>query len=68
MYNYSKIKGAIKEKFDNQAQFAEALGIGESTLSLKLNNKTEWTQGEMVAALNLLGISVDQVEDYFFAH
>lgn len=67
-YDYSKLCGRIKERFSTQALFAEALHIGESTLSLKLNNKAEWTQDEMTKAMILLGVDCVDVKDYFFTH
>lgn len=67
-YDYSKLKGRIKEKFGTQEKFAEALGIGISTLSLKMNNKTEWSQDEMRVTLQLLEEDSNQINAYFFAH
>ena len=67
-YDYSKLIGKIKEKFGTQAAFAEAMEMGESTLSLKLNNKAEWTQDEMSKAMDLLDIDHSEVRAYFFTH
>lgn len=67
-YDYRKLQGAIKEKFKNQSEFAKAIGMGESTLSLKLNNKAEWSQEEMLLALSILNKPIDDVKEYFFAH
>lgn len=67
-YNYNKLKGKIKEQFNTQEEFAKALGIGASTLNLKLNNKTEWSQDEMRKALKLLNVNEGQIEQYFFTH
>ena len=65
-YDYSKLKGAIREKFTKQETFAAQMGIGLSTLNLKLNNKAEWTQEEMQAAMSLLGESYSMIPTYFF--
>lgn len=65
-YDYSKLKGAIREKFTKQETFAEQMGIGLSTLNLKLNNKAEWTQEEMQVAMTLLGESYGMIPIYFF--
>lgn len=67
-YDYSKLKGKIKEKYETRDRFAKALGIGLSTLSLKLNNKAEWSQEEMRITLQLLGETPDSIDAYFFAH
>ena len=65
-YDYNKLKGKIKEKYGTQEAFAKALGIGFSTLNLKLNNKAEWTQDEMKSSLQLLGENLNSVNSYFF--
>ncbi|MGI6168320.1 MAG: DUF739 family protein [Christensenellales bacterium] len=67
-YDYSKLRGKIKEKFGTQINFAKAMGMTEPTLSLKLNNKGEWSQEEMTLALDLLGESLAVVDSYFFTH
>ena len=38
-YDYSKLKGKIRETFEKQSEFATALGISDASLSNKLNNK-----------------------------
>lgn len=67
-YDYNKLKGKIKEEFRTQEIFAKALGMGLSTLNLKLNNKAEWTQDEMRESLRLLKEPVGRITDYFFTH
>lgn len=67
-YDYSKLKGKIREVYDTNAAFAKAIGMGKTTLSLKLNNKAEWTQAEMVSAMDLLNIPPTSVRTYFFTH
>jgi len=66
-YNYSKLVGKITEVFGTQLRFAEAMGLSERTISLKLNSKVEWKQREMTKACGLLGISVVEIPAYFFA-
>lgn len=67
-YEYGKLKGRIKEKFGNQEQFAAAMGIGLSTLNLKLNNKAEWSQEEMKLSMVLLEEPISDIPLYFFTH
>ncbi|MBR2226736.1 MAG: DUF739 family protein [Bacteroidales bacterium] len=66
-YNYSKLVGKITEVFGTQLRFAEAMGLSERTISLKLNSKVEWKQREMSKACGLLGIPVIDIPAYFFA-
>ena len=67
-YDYGKLKGRIKEKFGNQENFALAMGIGLSTLNLKLNNRAEWSQEEMKLSMILLEEPISDIPLYFFAH
>ena len=46
-FNYSKLRGKIKEKFATQSAFAKELGISSVSLSAKLNNRVEFSQMEM---------------------
>lgn len=65
-YDYSELLGDIKRVFGAQTAFAKAMGMAESTLSLKLNNKAEWSQDEMMLAVDLLQAEVSKVRPYFF--
>ena len=42
--SYAKLRGKIKEKFGSQDSFAAAMEMDRSTLSLKLNGKSDWTR------------------------
>lgn len=66
-YNYSKLLGKITEVFGTRAIFAEAMGMSERTLSLKLNSVRSFKQTEISRACTLLGIDVGSISDYFFA-
>lgn len=65
-YDYSKLRGKIREVYSTQAAFAKALGMGKATISLKLCNKKEWKQTEMLKALTLLNEDVSTIGIYFF--
>jgi len=65
-FDYRKLKGKIKEIFDTQDAFAKALGISNVTLSLKLNNKAEFSQKEIDKASDLLKIKKEEIPIYFF--
>jgi hypothetical protein len=67
-YDYSKLKGKIKEVYGTQAAFAEAMDMAQTSLSFKLNNTSEWSQDEMERAMDLLRIPRTSVRTYFFAH
>ena len=65
-FDYSKLRGKIKEVFGTQDKFAKALGISGATLSLKLNNFSEFTQQEMAASMRLFHEPARSVDKYFF--
>lgn len=65
-FDYSKLRGRIVEKFGSQMSFAKAMDISERTLSLKMSGKRTWKQPEICLAINLLGLSDDDIRDYFF--
>ena len=66
IYDYSKLKGRIVEKFGTRESFAKASGITATSLCGKLNNKTIWKQPEISKAMELLSISGEDIELYFF--
>lgn len=65
-YDYSRLSGLIVEKLKTQARFAEAMGLSERSVSLKLNGKVGWKQTEIAKACNLLGIKQSRIPAYFF--
>lgn len=64
--SYAKLRGRIKEKFGTQAEFAPALEMDRSTLSLKLNGKSDWTRLEIEKSCMLLHIPFAEAHAYFF--
>ena len=65
-FDYSKLRGRIVEKYGSQSSFAKAMDISERTLSLKMSGKRTWKQPEMCLAMELLGLSGNDIKDYFF--
>ena len=65
-FDYSKLKGKIKEVFGTQVVFAEAMGLSSVSVSDKLNNKTSWTQTEIQTACDILDIKPAEIPIYFF--
>lgn len=64
---YAKLRGIIREKFRTQEAFAEAMNMRISTLSAKLNDRSEWTKSQIMRACELLEISLADAHLYFFA-
>lgn len=57
LYNYDLLKQKIEERYGTRKAFAEALGIAENTLSLKMNHVLCFTQDEITRIRNLLELS-----------
>ena len=66
-YDYSKLRGRIVEKKGNIKKFSSDLGISETSLSNKLNNKTSFTQDEILESICILEIDNNNIKDYFFS-
>lgn len=64
--DHSKLRGRIREKFHTERAFAEAFGCSAPAMSLKLNDKVNWTQDEIFRACQLLDIPGEQINTYFF--
>ena len=65
-FDYSKLRGKIVEKYGNQGEFAKAMNWSERTLSNKMKGKIAWKQTDILSAVGLLGLSENDIQDYFF--
>lgn len=65
-YDYSKLKGRIKEVFGTQEAFAAAMGMSSAALSARLNNVNNFSQTEIDLACKLLHIPDGEIRSYFF--
>ena len=66
IFDYRKLKGRIKEKFNTQDNFAVALGIGRVSLSQRLNNQLEFDSKEIFNSIKLLELTENDIPEYFF--
>ena len=66
VFDYSKLRGKIREVFNTQEEFAKALGLSETSITNKLNNNRNFTQSEMKKIIELLSIQPDEINNYFF--
>jgi hypothetical protein len=65
-FNYSKLRGKIREIYQVQDNFARAINISPASLSGKLNNHVEFTQEEIMAGAKMLNIPDGSIHEYFF--
>lgn len=66
MFDYTKLEKRIIDYFKCNVNFAIKMNMSERTLSLKLNNKGDFTQTQILNACNLLEIPLNEVDSYFF--
>jgi cytoskeletal protein RodZ len=67
MYDYNKLRGLIKEHFGTLKNYADALGIGTTTLNTRLNNQTPFTQNEILKSKELFKLNnAEEVDEVFF--
>ena len=65
-FDYSKLRGRIREKFKTESAFGEAMGLSHNSLSKKLNGYVQFTQNEIDKVIMLLEIPDDEISTYFF--
>lgn len=66
MFDYSKLKGRMKEKGYTQEDVANHINISKSTISLRLNNQALFIQDEICKIIGLLDIPYEEIKEYFF--
>lgn len=66
VFDYSKLRGRIVEKFETQGKFALANQMSDRSMSLKLNNGIGLSQEEILKWCRMLEISKDDIPAYFF--
>lgn len=67
-YDYSKLLGRIRERGFTQTTLAKAIGISDCSMNLKLNNKADFKQDEILRAVSILEIPGTEIGEYFFTH
>lgn len=66
VYDYTKLKNKIKDDNIKQKDIAVKAKMSPSTLSLKLNNKGQFYQDEIMRICNILKIKDAELSSYFF--
>lgn len=66
VFDFSKLKGLMREKGLTQETVAQGINIAYSTFNLKLNGNTYFGQDEILKISDLLEIPKEDFYDYFF--
>lgn len=64
-FDYSKLRGRIREYFGTESKFADEMGISTVSIGAKLNNKVGFKNSEIFKACDLLKIDLKNAGDYF---
>lgn len=64
--NYNKLRGRIVEKYGSYTAFADAADLTKQTVSLKLNEKINFSQKDIAAWCELLDIPAEEIPLFFF--
>lgn len=65
-FDFSKLRGLIKEKYGSDRSFAKAMNMSTPVLSSRLCGMTPWRLAEIYLACKLLSIPETEVAVYFF--
>ena len=67
IFDFSKLRGRIYEKFGNCANFAAAVGLSEPSLSARLNGRIALSSDEIVhwSQPEVLDIPAEEIPAYF---
>ena len=66
-FNYSRLRGKIRECGLTEEKLAKAIEMTKNTLSDKLNRKSQFKTVEMYNICKVLGIDLKDIDYYFFA-
>lgn len=65
-FDYSKLKGKIKEVFNTIENYSVAVKRSTTSINKKLTNKVPFTQTEILLSAEVLGIPLTDIAEYFF--
>ena len=66
VFDFSKLLGRIKEFGFTQESLAKYIGIAESSMCMKLNNKAHFKNPEVFLICKALQIEASEIGVYFF--
>lgn len=66
IYNYSKLRGLIKEHFGNLSGYASYIGISLTSLNDRLNSKLPFKQDEIEKSIIGFKESPKNIDSIFF--
>jgi len=65
-YDYSKLRGRIREKIGTEGEFAKLIGRSVGYISQVFNGSKQLSQDDICNAIEVLGIDPCDIGAYFF--
>ncbi len=65
-YDYSKLRGLIRERLKTEGEFARRIGRSHNYLTKVFHNETYLNQKDIQVGADTLGIAKDDIGAYFF--
>lgn len=66
IYDYSKLLGRIKEKYNTRENLSKHISISITSLNSRLNNSLKFNQQDIDELCNALDINEEEIPIYFF--
>ena len=67
MFDKNKLKAKMVEKGYSVEQIAQKLGINSVTVYRKLSGETEFTRNEIAMLKSILSLTIEEIDNIFFA-
>ena len=65
-FDYSKLRGRIREICNTEEAWAVKMGFSDYTKSMRLNNKSNFKSNEITRCCEILKINKEDIGLYFF--
>lgn len=65
-FDYSKLRGRIREKLGSEKEYGKRMGFSSYTLSKRLNNDLPFKAPEIYESCIILEIPFEELKVYFF--
>jgi len=66
VFDYSKLRGRIREVFHTETRFARELGISKVSLSAKLNGRQNFSLNEISKMSHIFNLKEKEMFEFFF--
>ena len=66
LWDFTKLRARIHERFPTEADFARSIGLGKVSLRKRLNCEVDFSTTELTNACAALGLSAGEIPQYFF--